>query len=178
MIFLNKNMKNRVLGELAGLPDYPRLPAGLKAIIEGGFIEINGCYFFKSFTFDGLNLTAELVRQRFGDFVGYEVSKNTIHIDDFASERSLSLGLAFCREFSKRWAIWTQVPCKLVLAAKENEFGESTTFRFYVPRLGEEYMDFTNTHDLDEAIMAVDVLPGIDIEALSFEGIFILAGSQ
>lgn len=171
-------MKSRVLGELAGMADYPPLPVGLKNIFDDGFIKKSECFFFKNFMSDGTKLTVDLVRQRFGDFVGYEISKNTIHIDDFASERSLSVGLAFCREFSKRWAAWTQVPCKLVLAAKEDEFGENTTFRFYVPRVGEEYMDFANINGLDEAIMAADVLPGSDIDILSSERIFILAGSQ
>lgn len=178
MIVMNKSMKGLALGEMTCVTDYPLLPADLKKIVDEGFIKKNECYFFKRFMSDGANLSAALVRHRFGDFVGYEISKNTVHIDDFANDRSLSVGLAFCWEFSKRWGLWSKVPCKVVLASKEGEFGEDTTFRFYVPRVGEEYMDFERMDDLDEAIMVVDVLPGGDTDSLRLKKILSLASSQ
>ena len=152
VIYLNKAMRRRVLGELADNDGHSSLPIRLQNIVNNGFLKRSECYFFKSFMSEGIDLSEEQVLQRFGDSVGYEISKNTIHIDDYANERSLSVGLVFCREFARRWSAWAQVPCKLVLAATEDEFGENTTFRFYVPRAGENYMDFTNLNDFAEAI--------------------------
>ncbi|KRC85676.1 hypothetical protein ASE30_01505 [Achromobacter sp. Root83] len=68
-------MKSRVLGELAGMADYPPLPVGLKNIVDDGFIKKSECYFFKSFMFDGTKLTVDLVRQRLGILLGMRFQK-------------------------------------------------------------------------------------------------------
>ena len=73
MIVMNKSMKGLALGEMTCVTDYPLLPADLKKIVDEGFIKKNECYFFKRFMSDGANLSAALVRHRFGDFVGYEI---------------------------------------------------------------------------------------------------------
>lgn len=73
------------------------------------------------------------------------------------------------REFLKSCAQWADVPCKLVIASKDGEFGEDTSFRLYVPRADEIYMDYSNIGGFDEAIIAVDVFPGSDSTLLNLD---------
>ncbi|CAM4183014.1 hypothetical protein [Bordetella muralis] len=169
MILFNDEMRRRASRELLNLVRYPQLPIGLSQIIQSGFSKKNGCYFFENYASKLEEMGPDMIRSRFGDLTGYEVSFNTIHIDDFSEELTLSIGLAFSREFLKSWAKWADVPCKLVVASNDGEFGEDTSFRFYVPREDEVYMDYSNISGFDEAIIAVDVLPGSDSNLLNLD---------
>ena len=171
MIFFNDEMRSRASKELANLICYPQLPDGLSTILQAGFSKKNGGYFFGRFASRLENVETDSVEVRFGDMTGCEVSVNTIHIDDFSSELTLSIGLSFSREFSLHWSRWADVPCRLVIASKDGEFGEDTSFRFYVPRKDEAYIDYSNLNGFYEAIIAVDIPAGTDSDLLSFENI-------
>lgn len=166
MIILNKAMRHHASRELVALSDYPPLPSDLWELLDNGFSEKNGCYFFKKFLPKVGNVNVETIYKMCGDLIGYEISINTFHINDFSESLTLSMGLSFSREFTKCWSAWSTVPCKLVLSSIIGEFGEDTTFRFYVPREGEIYMDFADLDSFEESILAVDVFPGNDTAAL------------
>jgi hypothetical protein len=110
------------------------LPPALRYLVADRFLTDAGCFFLEGLYRQKGNAS----RRSFQDEVGYECYVNHIHLDDFAQEDLLRLGLACMQEVGNNWARQSFAETLRVILSLEHD---NCVLRFHVVRPGQSWLN-------------------------------------
>ena len=122
------------------------LPYELNDIVEQGFVELHGCFLSKKL----LSYCNSVTPDVFEDEIAFECFVNSIHIEDYVSEKYLQYSIIFCNSIIKKWSE-NYVDCLNVIISLDDET-LFPTIKFHLRRKGVSWLDEDN---LDSSIQAV-----------------------
>ncbi|HEJ7920325.1 hypothetical protein [Serratia marcescens] len=122
------------------------LPYELNEIVEQGFVELHGCFFSKKL----LAYCNSVTPDAFEDEIAFECFVNSIHIEDYVSEKYFQYSIVFCNSIIKKWNE-NYVDCLNVIISLDDET-LLPTVKYHLKRKGVSWLDEDN---LDSSIQAV-----------------------
>jgi hypothetical protein len=115
------------------------LHLSLGELVEGGFLELDGCIFFSALK----ERYSANDQHSFPDRTGLECFVNSIHIDDYVTSSYFEQALLFVERVRVAWrAQFGRKAVTIILSATE----DGATFKLHTTRRGEELL----TSDLDD----------------------------
>lgn len=120
-----------------------KLNSKLQKIIDEGFIERDGCFFFANQVQEHLMLSDFVTKTDFEAFV------NSIHIDDYVSSQHLEQSIKFINNVKRKWRFQNLNKSELAFSLAKTDFGFN--IKFYVNRNGETYMPINEIESFLEA---------------------------
>ena len=123
------------------------LAPSLEAIADGGFDTRDGCHILRD-----VALNTNATRSQFGDCTGYECFVNSLHIEDYDSERPLAQALQFVMYVFRIWNVTQSSTC-LTAIVSVDEF--SVVTKFHAKRPGEQWLS-DNIEGYEDPILSVD----------------------
>ena len=145
MVFVNKSMATKLalINQSAVL-----LSPALLALLQPGFVEVDGCFFLKTLALAETNVST----QNFPDKTGYECFINSIHIDDYVQGDFLDYSILFAE---KAFEIWRSSGCpgEILAIVTCDEFGASV--KIHQKRSGESWLG-SNLEAYEDAVLLAD----------------------
>lgn len=157
MLYLNSSMQ-RVLTHYPR-PDKANLVAPLKQLVDSGFSYISGmCFFQQVATRLSDDIDMSVIRERYGDYSGFENSMNRLHLDYYIEKDVIPQALALFDYLLHTWQGLNMPPAMLVLGVNITaEFGEQASLTFYLSRTGEQVMNLDCIQDYVDAVMVLQL---------------------
>lgn len=122
------------------------LPYGLNEIIEQDFVELHGCFLSKKL----LSYCNSVTPDVFEDEIAFECFVNSIHIEDYVSDKYLQYSIIFCNSIIKKWNENHVDRLNVIISLDDETL--LPTIKFHLKRKGVSWLDEDN---LDSSIQAV-----------------------
>jgi len=122
------------------------LPYELNEVIEQGFVELSDCFLSKKLISYCCSVTPDI----FEDEIAFECFVNSIHIDDYVSEKYLQYSLVFCNAIIKKWNGEYSDYLNVIISLDDETL--LPTIKFHLKRKEASWLDEDN---LDSSIQAV-----------------------
>lgn len=125
-----------------------RLNNKLLKILNGGFSNIDGCWFFAKMYEKQIHIK----RNDFDDRTGYECFINSFHVDDLVKRNCLGQTILFAHRLLKMWSKLDN-NLKIIIIIGETNYGFN--FRFHIYRSNEKWIDETKMQNIKEGILII-----------------------
>lgn len=134
------------------------LPHALNLLVAGGLVFRDRCVFLSSL----LGQCSSIDGKELLDETGYECFVNKIHIEDYAQEDLVSIGMRFLREISSLcFAANVSFPVHGVISAAD----DCVIVRFHRVRPGQNWLDADLENYKAEGIAEVEVYHPVEAES-------------
>lgn len=123
------------------------LPYELNEVVEQGFVELSGCFLSKKL----LAYCGAVTLDIFEDEIAFECFVNSIHIDDYVSEKYFQYSIFFCNSILKRWAENHGGYLNVIISLDDETL--LPTIKFHLKREGVSWLDEENINSSIQAVL-------------------------
>lgn len=122
------------------------LPHELNEVVEQGFVELFGCFLSKKL----LDYCRAIKPNFFEDEIALECFVNSIHVEDYVSEKYFEYSIVFCNSIIKKWNESHPGFLNVIISLDDETL--LPTIKFHLKRKGVSWLDEDN---LDTSMQAV-----------------------
>lgn len=122
------------------------LPHELNEIVGQGFVELFGCFLSKKL----IGYCGAIKPDFFEDEIALECFVNSIHVEDYVSEKYFEYSIVFCNSIIKKWNESHSGFLNVIISLDDETL--LPTIKFHLKRKGVSWLDEDN---LDSSIQAV-----------------------
>jgi hypothetical protein len=123
------------------------LPYELNEIVEQGFVELFGCFLSRKL----LAYFGSVTLDTFEDEIAFECFVNSIHIDDYVSEKYFQYSIVFCNLILKRWIENHSGYLNVIISLDDETL--MPTIKFHLKREGVSWLDEDNINSSIQAVL-------------------------
>ncbi|MBU3892796.1 hypothetical protein [Serratia rhizosphaerae] len=137
-MLINELMKNQLQNISWGDVEVLKLPHELDEIVSLGFLEVSGCFLSKKL----FEYCKNNSLHNFEDEIAFECFVNSMHIDDYVSEKYLQYSIVFCNSIIKKWNESHYGKLNVIISLDDETL--LPTVKFHSKRKGVSWLDEDN----------------------------------
>lgn len=123
------------------------LPYELNEVVEHGFVELFGCFLSKKL----IGYCGPIKPDIFEDEIALECFVNSIHVEDYVSEKYFQYSIVFCNSIIKKWNENHTGYLNVIISLDDETL--LPTIKFHLKRKGTSWLDEDNLGSSIQAVL-------------------------